>query len=219
MNTPIRVVLADDEKLIRAGLKIMLETYDDIRIVGEAVDGKEALELCAEGVDVVLMDIRMPGVDGIEGTRMIKEAFPHVSVLMLTTFEDAAYIGRAMEYGASGYLLKDNSCEEIVDGIRVVALSGKVVLDRTVSQTLAAGLRESQKKTFDEKELQERYRLTERELALIRGVAEGRNNREIAAELFLSEGTVKNNLSVILSKLNLRDRTQLAIFAYEKGIV
>lgn len=218
MNTPIRVVLADDEKLIRAGLKIMLETYDDIRIVGEAVDGKEALELCSEGVDVVLMDIRMPGVDGIEGTRMIKEVFPHVLVLMLTTFEDAAYIGRAMEYGASGYLLKDNSCEEIVDGIRV-ALSGKVVLDRTVSKTLAVGLRESQKKTTDEKELRERYRLTERELTLIRGVAEGRNNREIAAELFLSEGTVKNNLSVILSKLNLRDRTQLAIFAYEKGIV
>ena len=190
MNTPIRVVLADDEKLIRAGLKIMLETYDDIRIVGEAVDGKEALELCAEGVDVVLMDIRMPGVDGIEGTRMIKEAFPHVSVLMLTTFEDAAYIGRAMEYGASGYLLKDNSCEEIVDGIRVVALSGKVVLDRTVSQTLAAGLRESQKKTLTERAAGA-LPPTERELALIRGVAEGRNNREIAAELFLSEGTVK----------------------------
>ena len=215
MSEKIKVMLVDDEQLIRSGLKIMLETYPDIEVIHQAGNGREAFECCKiEVPDVVLMDIRMPVSTGIEGTKLIKEAYPEVKIVMVTTFQDTEYIVEAMQYGASGYLLKDSSYEAIYDGIKV-ALSGKVVMDATVSEKLVM---QSKAPTTIEKTDISSFGLTEREIELIRLVSQGLNNKEISEALFLSEGTVKNNISTILSKLALRDRTQLVIFAYDHHI-
>ena len=215
MSEKIKVMLVDDEQLIRSGLKIMLETYPDIEVIHQAGNGREAFECCKiEVPDVVLMDIRMPVSTGIEGTKLIKEAYPEVKIVMVTTFQDTEYIVEAMQYGASGYLLKDSSYEAIYDGIKV-ALSGKVVMDATVSEKLVMQPKAS---TTIEKTDISSFGLTEREIELIRLVSQGLNNKEISEALFLSEGTVKNNISTILSKLALRDRTQLVIFAYDHHI-
>ena len=215
MSEKIKVMLVDDEQLIRSGLKIMLETYPDIEVIHQAGNGREAFECCQMEVpDVVLMDIRMPVSTGIEGTKLIKEAYPEVKIVMVTTFQDTEYIVEAMQYGASGYLLKDSSYEAIYDGIKV-ALSGKVVMDATVSEKLVM---QPKAQTTIEKTDISSLGLTEREIELIRLVSQGLNNKEISEALFLSEGTVKNNISTILSKLALRDRTQLVIFAYDHHI-
>ena len=215
MSEKIKVMLVDDEQLIRSGLKIMLETYPDIEVIHQAGNGREAFECCKiEVPDVVLMDLRMPVSTGIEGTKLIKEAYPEVKIVMVTTFQDTEYIVEAMQYGASGYLLKDSSYEAIYDGIKV-ALSGKVVMDATVSEKLVM---QPKAPTTIEKTDISSFGLTEREIELIRLVSQGLNNKEISEALFLSEGTVKNNISTILSKLALRDRTQLVIFAYDHHI-
>ena len=215
MSEKIKVMLVDDEQLIRSGLKIMLETYPDIEVIHQAGNGREAYECCQiEVPDVVLMDIRMPISTGIEGTKLIKEAYPEVKIVMVTTFQDTEYIVEAMQYGASGYLLKSSSYEAIYDGIKV-ALSGKVVMDATVSEKLVM---QPKAPTTIEKTDISSLGLTEREIELIRLVSQGLNNKEISEALFLSEGTVKNNISTILSKLALRDRTQLVIFAYDHHI-
>ena len=216
MSEKIKVMLVDDEQLIRSGLKIMLETYPDIEVIHQAGNGREAFECCKKEVpDVVLMDIRMPVSTGIEGTKLIKEAYPEVKIVMVTTFQDTEYIVEAMQYGASGYLLKDSSYEAIYDGIKV-ALSGKVVMDATVSEKLV--MQPKAQTTTDQQTDISSLGLTEREIELIRLVSQGLNNKEISEALFLSEGTVKNNISTILSKLALRDRTQLVIFAYDHHI-
>ncbi len=216
MSEKIKVMLVDDEQLIRSGLKIMLETYPDIEVIHQAGNGREAFECCKKEVpDVVLMDIRMPVSTGIEGTKLIKEAYPEVKIVMVTTFQDTEYIVEAMQYGASGYLLKDSSYEAIYDGIKV-ALSGKVVMDATVSEKLV--MQPKAPASSMEKTDISSFGLTEREIELIRLVSQGLNNKEISEALFLSEGTVKNNISTILSKLALRDRTQLVIFAYDHHI-
>ena len=216
MSEKIKVMLVDDEQLIRSGLKIMLETYPDIEVIHQAGNGREAFECCQMEVpDVVLMDIRMPVSTGIEGTKLIKEAYPEVKIVMVTTFQDTEYIVEAMQYGASGYLLKDSSYEAIYDGIKV-ALSGKVVMDATVSEKLV--MQPKAQTTTNQQTDISSLGLTEREIELIRLVSQGLNNKEISEALFLSEGTVKNNISTILSKLSLRDRTQLVIFAYDHHI-
>ena len=216
MSEKIKVMLVDDEQLIRSGLKIMLETYPDIEVIHQAGNGREAFECCKKEVpDVVLMDIRMPVSTGIEGTKLIKEAYPEVKIVMVTTFQDTEYIVEAMQYGASGYLLKDSSYEAIYDGIKV-ALSGKVVMDAIVSEKLV--MQPKAQTTTDQQTDISSLGLTEREIELIRLVSQGLNNKEISEALFLSEGTVKNNISTILSKLALRDRTQLVIFAYDHHI-
>ena len=216
MSEKIKVMLVDDEQLIRSGLKIMLETYPDIEVIHQAGNGREAFECCQMEVpDVVLMDIRMPVSTGIEGTKLIKEAYPEVKMVMVTTFQDTEYIVEAMQYGASGYLLKDSSYAAIYDGIKV-ALSGKVVMDATVSEKLV--MQPKAQTTTNQQTDISSLGLTEREIELIRLVSQGLNNKEISEALFLSEGTVKNNISTILSKLALRDRTQLVIFAYDHHI-
>ena len=216
MSEKIKVMLVDDEQLIRSGLKIMLETYPDIEVIHQAGNGREAFECCQiEVPDVVLMDIRMPVSTGIEGTKLIKEAYPEVKIVMVTTFQDTEYIVEAMQYGASGYLLKDSSYEAIYDGIKV-ALSGKVVMDATVSEKLVMQPK-APASSMGKIDISS-FGLTEREIELIRLVSQGLNNKEISEALFLSEGTVKNNISTILSKLALRDRTQLVIFAYDHHI-
>ena len=214
MTKPIRLIIADDEMLIRTGLKIMLEASGNVEVLALAENGKAAFEACTiHRPDVVLMDIRMPESNGIEGTKLIKEAFPEVKVLIVTTFQDTEYIVEAVQNGASGYLLKDSSPDAILDGIKV-ALSGKVVMDTVISEALLTKTSVEKEESFDA----EKWGLTTREVELIAQVAKGLSNKEIAQTLFLSEGTVKNNISTIFSKLELRDRTQLVIFAYENKL-
>ena len=214
MTKPIRLIIADDEMLIRTGLKIMLEASGNVEVLALAENGKAAFEACTiHRPDVVLMDIRMTESNGIEGTKLIKEAFPEVKVLIVTTFQDTEYIVEAVQNGASGYLLKDSSPDAILDGIKV-ALSGKVVMDTVISEALLTNTSVEKEESFDA----EKWGLTTREVELIAQVAKGLSNKEIAQTLFLSEGTVKNNISTILSKLELRDRTQLVIFAYENKL-
>ncbi|MHB9943337.1 DNA-binding response regulator [Clostridium sporogenes] len=211
------IIVVDDEKLIREGLKIILSTYDDIEVVGVAGDGREALSLCKEkDVQVVLMDIRMPNCDGVLGTRIIKEQFPHIKILILTTFNDKEYIHEALKFGASGYLLKDSSNELIYEGIKA-CVKGNVVVHPDVANNII--LNTTYEKELNDDDISLKYNLTGREINIIREIANGLSNKEIAERIYLSEGTIKNNISTILSKLDLRDRTQIAIFAFKNNIV
>lgn len=210
----IKLAIIDDEVLIREGLDIMLNSFEDITVIGTGKSGQEAVELCkTHEVDVILMDIRMPEVNGIEGTKRIKQLFPDIKILILTTFRDLSYIQEAMNEGASGYLLKDSSHHDIYHGIKV-AYSGNIVMHSEISQQVFQGFPEAEKKLQNDSDLFKQLQLSEKDLQLIRLVARGYSNKEIAQELFLSEGTVKNNVSDLLGKLHLRDRTQLAIFAF-----
>ncbi|MCC0783326.1 response regulator transcription factor [Clostridioides sp. ES-S-0108-01] len=210
----IKVLIVDDEKLIRKGLKIILSSYDDLEIVGDASNGYEALEFCkTNDVDIVLMDIRMKVCDGVLGTRLIKEYDSSIALLILTTFNDDEYIKDAMKFGASGYLLKDSLDEVLHEGIRS-SFFGNIVLDKSVAEKIM-----SPEKTIEQEHISDMYNLTEKEISIIRLIANGLNNKEISQELFLSEGTIKNNITNILGKLELRDRTQLVIFAFKNKIV
>ena len=209
----IKVLIVDDEKLIRKGLKIILSSYEDLEIIGDVSDGYEALEFCKQNdVDVVLMDIRMKLCDGVLGTRLIKEYNPDISVLILTTFNDDKYIKDAMNFGASGYLLKDSSDEILYEGIRS-SFTGNIVLDKNIISKVISST--SAKPNID---ISAKYNLSEKEINIIKLISKGLSNREISHELFLSEGTIKNNITNILNKLNLRDRTQIAIFAFKNDI-
>lgn len=209
----IRLAIIDDEKLIREGLKIILSTYEDIEVVALGNNGYEALDICKkEQPDVVLMDIRMPGCDGVMGTRLIKEQFKNIKVLILTTFKDKEYIHEALNYGASGYLLKDSSHEVIHEGIKSAHIGNVVVHPDIANEILHA--------TVTSKGINiSQYGLSEKEINIVQAIAEGLTNKEISERLFLSEGTIKNNITNILSKLDLRDRTQIAIFAFKNKIV
>lgn len=210
----IKLLIVDDEKLIRESLKIMLSLFDDIEIVGLASNGYEALEICKNiDVNIVLMDIRMEKCDGVLGTRLIKEQFNRIKVLMLTTFKDEEYIHQALTYGGSGYLLKDSSHEVIYEGIKT-AIGGNIVIHPDVAnKMLSYNVKDKEEVSLEE------YDLSKKEISIITQIASGLNNKEIGEILFLSEGTIKNNISNILAKLNLRDRTQLAIFAFKNRIV
>lgn len=209
----IKVLIVDDEKLIRKGLKIILSSYEDLEIVGDVSDGYEALEFCKQNnVDVVLMDIRMKLCDGVLGTRLIKEYNPKISVLILTTFNDDKYIKDAMSFGASGYLLKDSSDEILYEGIRS-SFTGNIVLDKNIISKVIYFT-----STHSSVDVKTEYNLNEKEITIIKLISKGLSNKEISSELFLSEGTIKNNITNILNKLNLRDRTQIAIFAFKKNI-
>jgi len=210
----IKVLLVDDEQLIREGLKIILDTYEDLEIVGQATNGYEAFKWCHEHkVDLVLMDIRMPQCDGVKATKLIKESYPHIKVLILTTFADVDYITDALKYGALGYLLKDSDYDLIYQSIKA-AYCGNVVIHPQVATKI---LTQSTVKVNLE-EISQKFCLTEQEIKMIAEVAEGKSNKELAELFFLSEGTVKNQISQILGKLNLKNRTQLTIFAYNQGI-
>lgn len=209
----IKLLIVDDEKLIREGLKIMLSTYEDIEVVDLAKNGYEALQVCkSKEVDIVLMDIRMNECDGVMGTRLIKEQYEKIKVLILTTFKDKEYIQEALKYGAFGYLLKDSSHEVIYEGIKS-AISGNMVVHPDVANKIINNSNDKISSDIS------KYNLTEKEVKIIEYIASGLSNKEISEKIYLSEGTIKNNISSILSKLELRDRTQIAIFAFKKGIV
>lgn len=214
----IKVLIVDDDAFIRQSLKVLLEMDPDLEVVGAASEGNEALCLLQAGhvVDVVLMDIRMPGCGGVEGTEKIKKAFPQVSVLMLTTFDDDEYIIEALRNGASGYLLKNIPPDRIIQGIKTVH-EGSMLIHPDIARKLATFLQPAVRPEPAQGQPMEMYGLTKTELAVVASIAEGHTNKEIAGQLFLSEGTVKNYITDILSKLELRDRTQIAIFYLKNG--
>ncbi|WP_315793775.1 response regulator transcription factor [Paenibacillus sp. BIC5C1] len=211
----IRLMLADDDSFIRESLKVLLGLDPGITVTGTASNGREAMELLESGTiaDVVLMDIRMPDCDGVEGTRIIKARFPDVRVLMLTTFDDDEYIIQALQNGASGYLLKNVPPDRIIQGIKTVH-NGDMLIHPDIARKLASLLRPAAAPQTHEPI--DSYGLTRMELAVAEAISEGLSNKEIAAKLFLSEGTVKNYVTDILGKLSLRDRTQIAIFMLKK---
>ncbi|MFC3760147.1 response regulator [Tenggerimyces flavus] len=217
--TPVRVLLVDDQPLLRTGFKMILESEPDIAVVGEAGDGEKAVsEARALQPDVVLMDIRMPRMDGVEATRQITgtDRSSSVKVLVLTTFDLDEYIVEALKAGASGFLLKDVPPDDLVEAIRIVARGDAVVapgVTRRLLDRFAQNLSSPNEKVNDLV-----ARLTEREREVLRHVARGLSNNEIAGELFVSETTVKTHVGNVLAKLGLRDRVQAVVFAYESGL-
>lgn len=212
----ISVVIVDDDPFIRESLKLLVGMDPDIEVSAVAANGEEALSLL-EGdlqADVVLMDIRMPVCDGVEGTRRIRERYPDIRVLMLTTFDDDDYIVEALQNGASGYLLKNIPPDRIIQGIKTIH-DGNVLIHPDIARKLTGMLRPSSQPIPKSAEL-EQLGLTPTEKKVVTLIAEGLSNKEIAGQLFLSEGTVKNYVTEILGKLNLRDRTQIAIFYLKK---
>jgi DNA-binding NarL/FixJ family response regulator len=214
----LRVLVADDQALIRSGLCMILEAQPDITVVGEAADGAEAVaQAGAVGPDVVLMDVRMPNLDGIQATRQIT-ASTSARVLVLTTFDLDEYVYDALAAGASGFLLKDMHRDELVAAVRTIA-AGEALLAPTVTRRLIADVvaaRGTARSTVDHDRLRV---LTARESDTLRHVARGLSNAEIAAALFVTEHTVKTHVSNLLTKLGLRDRVQAVVLAYETGLV
>ncbi len=202
----MKILIVDDDALIRDGLKMILETEEGFMVAGTASNGREAVKLCGDTrPDVVLMDIRMPVMDGVQATQLIKEQFNDIKVLLLTTFKDEEYIRSAVKHGAEGYVLKSSPSESIIESIKAV-YRGNVVYEKEVAGIISGMMGKGKKPTLSE------LGLTQKEYELMELVSKGLSNREISAQLFMSEGTIRNNISVLLEKLNLRDRTQLAIF-------
>ena len=214
----VKLLIVDDQELMRDGLATILNLKSELEVVGVASNGQEAFEKAGDLMpDIVLMDIRMPEANGVEGTKLITSKYPNIKVLMLTTFHDSALIFEALEEGASGYLLKDMPTDAIVQAIMTVQ-SGGMVLPKELTADIVREMRRNQ--TIEQtSEVPEIIKgLTEREIEVLNKLGLGLNNKEIASELFISEGTVKNHVSNLISKLNLRDRTQAAIFAVRYNI-
>jgi DNA-binding NarL/FixJ family response regulator len=211
----IRVVVVDDQHLVRTGFRMILEAEDDIAVVGEASDGIEAVEVVARAnADVVLMDIRMPKLDGIEASARITAATNPPRILVLTTFDLDEYVHAALRAGASGFLLKDTPPEQLVDAIRIIAAGDAVVapsVTRRLIESFTKGVNITRPASLDD--------LTDREMEVLHLVAKGRSNAEIAGDLILGEATVKTHVGRMLMKLGLRDRVQAVVFAYETGLI
>ena len=211
----IEVLIADDQAMVRSGLRLILESESDIVVVDEAEDGEQAVRLAnRENPDVVLMDVRMPAIDGLEATRQITEANQDIRVIVLTTFDVDDYVYGALRAGASGFLLKDAEGDQLIEAIRVVA-SGEALIAPSITKRLIAefaGRPES-------RVVEGLGELTERELEVLAQIARGLSNSEIAEVLYVSETTVKTHVSHILAKLQLRDRVQAVVVAYESGLV
>jgi DNA-binding NarL/FixJ family response regulator len=212
-----RIVVVDDQEVVRSAFEVLLSTQPDFTVVGSAADGEQAVRLCrSERPDVVLMDIRMPGMDGIEATRRLVAEPQPPRVLILTTFDLDEHVYDALDAGASGFLLKDATAERLFDAVRVVA-AGEALLAPTVTRRLVA---EFAKLRGRRREPHAGVQaLTARETEVLRLIAEGLSNPEIAARLVVGEETVKSHVSRVLAKLGLRDRTQAVVVAYESGLV
>lgn len=218
MSGPIRVVIVDDQQLVRAGLRALLDRADDITVVREADDGATAVAVCrSELPDVVLMDVRMPGVDGVEAARRIAadDRLRGIHVVMLTTFDSDEYIFDSMRAGVSGFLLKDAEPDELRRAVRAAA-AGEALLSSTVTRRVMAAAAATPTRPEHPESLAE---LTEREIEVLGQVGLGRSNDEIAAELYISPATARTYVSRLLSKLHARDRAQLVVIAHRAGIV
>ena len=216
----IKVLIVDDQELIRESLKVVLNVSADIEVADAVPSVAEALKSASQNrPDVVLMDIRMPGMDGVEGTKLLMDRYPQIKVIILTTFDDDEYVFGALKNGARGYLLKGSSVSELSEAIRIAHSGGAMINPNIASKVISqfsnmakgpARLQVDERLTAD---------ISKSEWQIIRTVGSGMSNKEMAQELCLSEGTVRNSLSNILFKLNLRDRTQLAIWAVQTGAV
>jgi DNA-binding NarL/FixJ family response regulator len=215
----IRVLLVDDQALFREGLETLLSVNEDIQVVGQAGNGQEALEVATKvHPDVVLMDVRMPVLDGVRATRLLKEALPQCRVIVLTTFDDDEYIFDALRMGAVGYLLKDVASTQLIEAIRAAARGQSILEPSVAAKVIAEFTRVSSMVPAAQMEgLVEP--LSERELEILALITKGASNKEIANQLFIAEGTVKNHVTHILSKLGVRDRTQAALKARELGLL
>jgi NarL family two-component system response regulator LiaR len=214
MTEPITVLIVDDHKVVREGVRAFLETQPDITVVGEAESGEAAVDLVAEHApDVVLMDLVMPGLDGVDATRLVKQASPRTRVIVLTSYHQDEHIFPAIRAGALSYLLKDVGPEELADAVRKAAAGDAVLHPRVAARVVQElhGARPDEPNPFTE--------LSERELDVLRVIADGLSNAEIAERLVISEKTVKSHVSNILSKLHLADRTQAAVYAWREGVV
>ena len=210
----MKILLCDDQAVIRDGLEMLLTLEKDFQVVGTAQDGAEAVELAAQKQpDLILMDLKMPGTNGIEATRQIHAKFPNMKILVLTTYDDDEWVFDAIRAGASGYLLKDTPRQKIVEAIRGT-MDGKSFLDPAIAGKLMNQVASNQKQPTSL--LVEK--LTERELDVLRLIAKGFNNNDVAGQLHLSEGTVRNHVSAILEKLGVSDRTQAAVIAIQHGL-
>jgi len=209
---PIAVLIVDDQLLFREGIRLILSVYPDINVVGEAGDGEEALRLAsAVRPDVALMDLKMPKLDGVATTRRLRVALPTCRVVALTTFDDDEYVFEALRAGAVGYLLKDSSSERLVDAIRAAA-RGESLLQPSIATKVVAELARTRARAPVD------IGLSERELEVARLLVRGASNKQIAAALFVAEGTVKNHVTSILAKLGVEDRTQAALRLRELGV-
>jgi len=213
----IRIMLVDDQEMVRVGFRMILQAEHDLTVVGEAGDGAAAVELADRAdADVVLMDVRMPRMDGIEACRSIRERHPDTRVMMLTTFDLHDYVRAALRAGASGFMLKDAPAEQLVDAIRIVA-NGDALLAPSITQALIDEIARQPER--DRLSYPGIDTLTERELDVLLLMASGRSNGEIAGELYLGEATIKTHVGRILAKLGARDRVQAVVTAYESGLV
>ena len=215
----IKVLIADDQELIRTSLQIVLNNQDNIEVTDVVANGQEVMRSVYKNKpDVILMDIRMPKMDGVQCTKIIKENYPNIKIIILTTFDDDEYVYNALKYGASGYLLKGVSIDDLVKAIHTV-YSGRAMINPDIATKVVRLFSQMAKGNYaievSQKEVED---LTKTELKIIEQVGYGFSNKEIADALNLSEGTVRNYLSTILSKLKLRDRTQLAIWAIQSGV-
>lgn len=214
MNNPITVLIVDDHKLVRQGVRAFLEAHDEFLVVGEAESGKSAVELAEETVpDVVLMDLIMPEMDGVEATRQVKNISPRSQIVVLTSYHEDEHIFPALEAGATSYTLKDVDMDELAETIRRAA-RGEVILHPRVASRVLQELRGAKKE-----DVNPFTELTGREMEVLKLIANGLSNHEIANELVISEHTVKGHVSNIFSKLHLADRTQAAVYAWQKGVV
>ena len=213
----IRVAVADDQTLVRSGMRLVLESDEGVRVVGEAANGIEAVDLGArERPDVFVMDVRMPELDGIEATRRLADRSPQTRVLVVTTYDLDEYVLEALRAGAAGFLLKDAAPDSLAEAVRTVAAGDSLLSPSVTRQLVERFVRGPQPDEALGSRIEE---LTERELELMRLVARGMTNGEIAAELYLGENTVKSHVTAILSKLGLRNRSQIVVAAYESGVV
>ena len=216
----IKVLIADDQELIRQSLLIILDSVPDFHVTDTAADGQEVIQCVKrEKPDVILMDIRMPKMDGVICTQIIKENYPDIKIIILTTFDDDEYVFNALKYGASGYLLKGISMKELSDAIRKVYQGTAMINEDIASKVVRLFSRMAQTNLAISVDEQQSKSLKNNEWQIIVLVGSGLSNKEISSRLNLSEGTVRNSLSNILSKLQLRDRTQLAIWAVQTGAV
>jgi DNA-binding NarL/FixJ family response regulator len=216
-DKPVRILIVDDQRLMRDGLASLLGLHETLEIVGLASNGDEALlQIEQLRPDVVLMDVRMPVMDGVRATQISRRQYPDCQILMLTTFDDEEYIIEALKAGACGYLLKDLPANDLAQAI-LAAHHGIHQLDPQISAKLIAALRDNNPSVASA--ITDRLDLTTREMDVLRLIAQGASNREISEALVVSQGTVKNHISNILSRLGLRDRTQAALFAREKGFL
>ena len=215
----IKILIVEDQELIRQSLEIILSSQPGLSVIGLAGNGNEAVEMAgALSPDVILLDIRMPGMDGVSACRIIKEKYPGIKIIVLTTFDDDEYVFDAIKYGANGYLLKGTSVDELANAIRTVYNNGTLINPAIASKLVGFFSKNAKGDIPIPRQEPSLTELNQRENDIVKQVCKGYSNKEIAHTLFLSEGTVRNSISTILAKLNLRDRTQLVLYCLRRDM-